>query len=428
MIKQLVLIISTLLGNVTIGNGQILKFEDATKLSQNINSDAEESMPLISIDGKSMYFVRSFHKDNKGGKFAGQDIWRSQKEDSVWSKATNQLGVFNNKKNNAVIGLRDDGQTIYLLDSYGGTVHGIAFSRLINGKWTKPEKISIKGLNKEGFIGFYMNPSYDVLLISMHEQDSYGEEDLYICLKDEFNRWSEPRNLGAAINSSGYEISPFISIDKKYLFFASNGHPGFGNADIFVSERLYDSWDVWSVPKNLGPVINSTNFDAYFTITADSTVYFSSNRETEHADIYQSSVIIDKIDKSQERIDRLISEANAILDELQNIRGRNTEELILLYEYNKFSVNKVDKSKMEDILNKTKEKDRFMIQLISFSFEDYSDPAKRLIISKREQSIRDFFTDKGISSVNIMSEPTSDKVFNKFSIDKIGGIKVKISY
>lgn len=428
MIKKLVLIINILLVHATTGISQTLKFEDATKLSSSINSDVEESMPLFSGDGSTMYFIRSFHKENKGGKFAGPDIWRSQKDDSVWSKATNQLGVFNNKKNNAVIGLRSDNRTIYLLDSYGGTVHGIAFSRLINNKWTKPEKIPIKGLNRDGFMGFYMNPSYDVLLISMKEQSSYGEEDLYISLKDKFNKWSVPRNLGATINSAGFEISPFLSSDKKYLFFSSNGHPGFGNADIFVSERLYNSWDVWSVPKNLGPVINSKSFDAYFTLTADSIVYFSSNRETEHANIYQSYVIIDNTDESQERIDRLIKEANAILVELQNIRGRNTEELILLYEYNKFSIGEEDKLKMEDIIDKTKDKDRFMIQLNSFSFEDYSDPAKRLIISKREQSVREFFIEKGISSVNIISESSSNKVFIKFSNDNIGGVKVKISY
>lgn len=408
--------------------GQILKFEEVVKLPSVINSTSEESLPILSEDGNTMYFVRSFYKQNKGGELGSQDIWTSTKKDGEWGEPINQLGYLNNKRNNAVIGIKEGRQIVYLLDSYKGIVQGIAFSKYIKNKWTKPEKIPIKGINNDGYIGFYMNPTYDILLISMEGQNNYGNEDLYVSIKDKNNKWSMPHNLGATINSSGFEISPFLSNDKKYLFFSSNGHLGFGDADIFVSERLYDSWDVWTVPDNLGPVINSKSFDAYFTLTSDSLVYFSSNRETEDSDIFRSSIIIDNTDESQERIDRLIKEANTILAELQHIRERNTEELILLYDYNKFSLDEKNKIKMKDIIGKTKDKDQFIIQLISFSFENYSDSAKRLISSKREQSVRDFFIEEGFSSINIISEITSDKVFNKFLNDNIGGIKVKISY
>lgn len=408
-------------------NSQILKFKEAIKLPASINSEAEESMPVVTQDGNTMYFVRSFFKDNHGGKFSGQDIWVSTK-DSTWSEATNQIKLINNKKNNAVIGIKEDGNTLYLLNSYGGTVHGIAFTKFINGKWTKPESIPIRGINKDGYIGFYMNPSYDILLISMNAPDSYGNEDLYVSLKDSSNRWSDPHNLGATINSSGYEISPFITKDKKYLFFASDGHPGFGDADIFVSERLYDSWDVWSVPKNLGPEINSKNFDAFFTITNDSTIYFSSNRDGENADLYESFVVVDKTNIYRARMDSLLKEANAILAELRTIKERNSEELLLLYDYNKFAVEGEDQTKLDSILNKIEDKNQIMVQLSSFSFEDYSEQSKKLISSKREQSIREVLVDKGVSSINIFSEPVSEDLVKQFEDEKIGGVKIKISY
>ena len=397
--KYFLLLLISLWGQSTLC--QILKFEEVTRLPATINSEAEESMPLVSLDGNFMYFVRSFYKGNRGGKFAGHDIWLSKKEDTLWLEATNQLGVFNNKKNNAVIGIREHGQTLYLLDSYNTPVGGIAFARLINEKWTKPEKITLKGLAKEGFIGFYMNPSYDILLISMKGQDSYGEEDLYVSIKENNNRWSTPQNLGATINSAGFEISPFLSADKKFLFFASNGHPGFGNADIFVSERLYNSWDIWSIPKNLGPAINSTDFDAYFTLTADSTVYFSSNRGSDNASIYRSSVIIEKNDTSQARIDSLIKEAELILSDLKTINPRNKQELLISFEYNSFKLSDTDKKTITAVLDNIKQKESLTISLIAFSGESYSLESKSLISNKRIHTIKEYLKTKGILPLNI---------------------------
>jgi OOP family OmpA-OmpF porin len=141
----------------TIGLSQILRFGEVTKFPLSINSEAEESMPLVSSDGKTMYFVRSFYKGNRGGKFAGQDIWVSKLEGDKWSTPTNQLGLLNNKKNNAVIGIGADNKTLFLLDTYGTSSNGVAFSRYFNNKWTKPESISIKGITKDGFKGFYMD-------------------------------------------------------------------------------------------------------------------------------------------------------------------------------------------------------------------------------------------------------------------------------
>ena len=124
----------------------------------------------------------------------------------------------------------------------------------------------------------------------MKAQDGYGEEDLYVTTRDSVGHWSRPINLGTTINTKGFEISPFLSADKKRLFFASNGHPGFGDADIFFSERLYDSWEVWSAPRNLGENLNSKGFDAFFSIYGDSVAYFSSNRSGGLADIYTAKV------------------------------------------------------------------------------------------------------------------------------------------
>jgi hypothetical protein len=124
----------------------------------------------------------------------------------------------------------------------------------------------------------------------MNGEESRGNEDLYISLKNAKGEWTKPRNLGSTINTNGFEMAPFLTPDKRRLYFSSNGHPGYGSADIFYSDRLYESWEVWSAPKNLGLKINSPAFESFFSIYHDTVAFFSSNRNRDYCDIYSAAV------------------------------------------------------------------------------------------------------------------------------------------
>lgn len=269
---------------------QQFEFSDVTKLSGSINSGAEEAMPLLSPDGKKLYFARALSEQNEGGIYGGQDIWVSTFTNGNWNRATNRLSI-NNKDNNSVVGFDKTGKTIYFMDgAHGKRMNGIYMTQIQGSRLSKPELIPIPGIANLNFIGFYVSPDRDVIFISMKASDSRGEEDLYYTIKDAAGAWMAPRNLGATINSTGYEIAPFLSADKKRLYFSSNGHSGMGDADIFYSERVYESWETWSVPVNLGPTINSKKFDSYFSLYGDTVAFFSSNRDGKYADIYRAKV------------------------------------------------------------------------------------------------------------------------------------------
>ena len=274
--------------NVGIVLSQELTFSEPIKLGSNVNSEAEELSPLLSADGKTLYFSRAFYERNTGGKFAGTDIWVSKKDDQgKWLPAVNVGNTWNNKLSNSVIGINQDHTIVYLLNAYSNR-SGISFSKFYGGVWGTPEFIPVPGINRDDFVGFYANPKFDVIMISMKGKDSYGEEDLYVSLKDSFGNWTEPKNLGATINTKGFEISPFLTEDKKRLFFSSNGHGGFGDADIFYCDRLFDSWETWSVPKNLGDKVNSKSFDGYFSMY-DSVGFFSSSRANGYSNIFMAT-------------------------------------------------------------------------------------------------------------------------------------------
>ena len=272
--------------------GQELDYGPMRKLPPTISSPYEDILPMQSQDGKTLFFSRAASPENVGGKFAGVDIWISQYDETLkdWAKPQNEK-IFNDRGSNAVIGINEQGDEIYLLNTTGTKrAQGIYRSIKRNNSWSEPELVEIPGLATEDFLGAYVTPDLKTIIFSMNGEETRGNEDLYISLKTLKGDWSKPRNLGSTINTSGFEMAPFLTPDKRRLYFSSNGHPGYGNSDIFYSDRLYESWEVWSAPKNLGLKINSPAFESFFSIYHDTLAYFSSNRNQQFSDIYRVSV------------------------------------------------------------------------------------------------------------------------------------------
>ena len=253
--------------------------------------DAEESIPVFSRDSSTLYFVRTFDPNNKGGEY-DQDIWYSTRNGDGSYTDCKRLKSLNNKYNNAIVGMGENGNVMYLLNAYDGKKDfekGIAQSKGSGKGWAKPEKITIPNLDIEGdAYGFHVSSDGNTIIISQNGPQSSGEEDLYVSEKAS-SGWSDPLHMGNVINSTGFEISPFLSETKDTLFFSSNGMGGEGDADIFYSVKQ-GSWTDWSVPVNLGAPINSEKFDAYFTRSGDQ-VYWSSNRSNVLSDIYTASIL-----------------------------------------------------------------------------------------------------------------------------------------
>jgi OmpA-OmpF porin, OOP family len=264
-------------------------FDGVEKLASTINSEAEEITPMLSPDGSRLYFVRAEFEQNIGGMQAGQDIWFTERApDGSWTEPTNSLPEINNGDNNAMTGFTANGDTIFLINNYSSFPRrkiGLSYSTIKNGKWTTPREQGVEVKTKNDFYGMYVHQSQKVTIVSMMGDQAVGEEDLYVSFRKSDGTWSDVKHLGSVINSTGFEISPFLSDDQSTLFFASSGHGGFGDADIFMSSRLDDSWSNWSVPVNLGEQVNSAGFDAYY-FEKNGNAYFSSNRDGGKADIF----------------------------------------------------------------------------------------------------------------------------------------------
>jgi len=124
-----------------------------------------------------------------------------------------------------------------------------------NGKWGKLKPFFLN--NDEYSIGHpALSPDRKTLYFVSDMKGGGGGTDIYSCTL-EGGKWSNPTNLGAVINTFGNEMFPFIA-DNGDLYFASDGHPGFGGLDLFVSKMADGKW---STPKNLGLPINSSYDD-----------------------------------------------------------------------------------------------------------------------------------------------------------------------
>lgn len=277
--------------------GQELIFSEPKKMESTINSTSEEVSPLLSRDGNTLYFVRTFYEGNIGGELGAQDIWYSQRDQSgVWDTAVS-LNQLNNQYNNIILGVGNNDSSIYVQNTYSNPLrwdYGISVSEKKNGKWQPPLELNLKFKRIGSFQGYFVPSNKDVIIESSNKNDSYGNEDLYI-YRLEGNKWLGPIHLDTIINTPEGEISPFLCDDYETLFFSSDGHDGYGSFDLFMTKRLDSTWLNWSVPVNLGPVINSTAFDAYFSTYPSGESFYVSSKKEKYADIYSTTLSYEEI-------------------------------------------------------------------------------------------------------------------------------------
>jgi hypothetical protein len=351
---------------------------------------------------------------NVGGKYTGSDIWVSHYDPakSIWSKPSNAHEVFNNKGHSAVVGINEQGDIIYQLNTAGSKkTPGIFRSCRTNGSWTEPELIPVPNLDTDEFLGLYVSPDLSTIIISMKDAESRGLEDLYVSRREGDGEWSKPLNLGSSINTPGFEISPFLTADKKRLYFASNGHPGQGDADIFYSERLSDSWENWSTPVNLGAGVNSNKFDAYFTVR-DSLAYFCSNRDGRFADLFRASRQ-GTVDSTQQRIDKLVAEAQTILDDLSDAPADSVHLLtpasrfFVLFDDQSANLNQAATGQLTGLINTMKKRQSTIITLIAYIAYANNFPANDQdtnVWYKRMEAIKQFLEGHSIPGLRINYE------------------------
>lgn len=229
--------------------------------------------PVITADGERLYFSRKNHPNNVGGPSDLEDAYVSENINGVWQQAKNVGYPINNHGPNAVHSASPDGNSLLLMNLYEPDGkqkgQGLSESNKTTKGWGIPQQVKIRQYyNKSGFNEFFMSANEQVLIFAIERDGTNGGRDLYVSFNEGNGIWSKPKNMGRTLNTEGTEMSPFLAPDGVTLYFSSNGHPGYGQNDIFISRRLDNSWKNWSKPKNVGKPINGAGVDSYYSVPA----------------------------------------------------------------------------------------------------------------------------------------------------------------
>lgn len=251
---------------------EVIFLASKERLSDEVNSRYVESKPLISPDGTKLFFARKNAPTNIGGKKDIQDIYVSTLANNEWTYAYNIGRPLNDEFPNGICSITPDGNTALLINAYtddGKIEDGVSIARRTTTGWSFPKKQEILDYyNNSEFQDYCLSNSGKILISAVQRNNSKGGLDLYVSFMTGDNSWTVPKNLGYVINTNQIEFSPFLASDNKTLYFASEGHRGFGESDIFYSRRLDDTWTRWSVPENIGKSVNTAGWDAYYTLSA----------------------------------------------------------------------------------------------------------------------------------------------------------------
>lgn len=257
-----------------------------------INSQVSEVKPIISADGNQLYFHRQQFKGNIGGSKDEQDIYSSAFAAGQWNPAINLGSPINNKYSNGIAGIMPGENGAFLINEYKNNSikgQGVSFSQKELNGWSMPEKVIIEDFyNNSQYFDFCITVSMGEMILAIDRTDGWGDQDLYVSrYNDESGKWSAPENLGEIVNTPMAEVSPYLAADGKTLYFASEGHLGYGGFDLFITKRLDNSWTNWSQPENLGPIVNSDEHDLYYSVSALADYAYFSSGDNDNRDIFR---------------------------------------------------------------------------------------------------------------------------------------------
>lgn len=208
--------------------------------------------PAFSQDGSRLYFLST--RPDGDEEPGDQDIWYVDRTSEGWSEPVNPGSPINTDGGEFFPSLTNDGTLYFTRNEAGSRLNQIFRSRYVNGEFMEPELLPRQvncGTNR--FNAFVSPDESYIIVPAVGMEDAFDGVDYYIVYRDENDQWSEPVNMGEAINADnpgGW--SPYVSPDGKFFFFMATrtteieqaewnyeklvklyNNPNNGNADIY---------------------------------------------------------------------------------------------------------------------------------------------------------------------------------------------------
>ena len=262
---------------------------DPSALGGDVNTDDPEYYPALFASGDRMIFTREL--DYPGRSFGQEDFYEAERVGEVW-QTVRPIAEINTTRNEGAPSIRGDGRLLVFTacagvdGSYGNRSgegscdlfqsnfnvktsaynEAINLSQLNSTSWESQPALSADGQQLYFVRAFRSKESNELV------------QDIYISERNEAGLWMQPSRLSDVINTAGREENPFLHSDGVSLYFASDGLPGMGGMDLYVSRKSEDG--SWSTPENLGYPINTSGDENSLQVFADGRhAIFATDRE-----------------------------------------------------------------------------------------------------------------------------------------------------
>lgn len=253
-------------------------------VGDSINTDAEEYFPTVTVQDSLFLFMR---RDN----WKREDFFSSIIRPNGFTKAITLSDTLNFADKKGSPSLSSDLQTLYYAADYAERGFGRYDIYKVNktkSGWSIPINLG-RTINTDFWESApSISPDGQAIYFCSNLPGGYGGIDIYVSYKNEKGSWDEAINLGPFINTAGDEQTPYIHSDNRSLYFASNGWPGFGGSDLFVSRKKING--NWSKPMNLGYPINTFDNEGSIAVASNGAEgYIASDRPDSRGglDIYK---------------------------------------------------------------------------------------------------------------------------------------------
>lgn len=246
-------------------------------LGSAVNDQHHQYFPSLSADGRLLVFTeREIGTDKKDEDFYYSEIT----SDGQLTPKRKLPGSINTPLNEGAQTVSADGRTIIYTGCHRPEGYGscdlYASFLLPDGSWSAPQNLGPAINTSQWESQPSLSPDGKTLFFVRGKNGRDESTDIYYSTLGENRQWTEAKPLSDVVNTPYREATPFMYFDNKTLFFASDGHPGFGDMDFFYTIRHSDS--SWSKPVNLGFPLNTSAEEFSLIIGPDGSVgYFASD-------------------------------------------------------------------------------------------------------------------------------------------------------